>query len=155
MTLAQGKASALVRIAAGAIFVAAGWEKLAGGFVRGGFTEQARGIAKGAWPAWASFLRSFVLPNAAAVSWLVALGELALGIALVLGLLTRWACAGGALLLAAILLGQFWVPGRPWGDWVTAGLTTKFALLLVILLAAADAGRTWGLDARMARGRRR
>jgi hypothetical protein len=32
---------------------------------------------------------------------------------------------------------------------VTAGLTTKFALLLLWLLFLADAGRIWSLDARL------
>lgn len=155
MALGQGKGAALVRIAAGLIFVAEGWGKVSGRFVRGGFAEQARDIARGAWPVWRSFLRSAVVPNAGAVAWLVALGELAVGVALILGFLTRWACSGGALLLVSFLLGQFWTPGRPWDQWVTAGVTTKFALLLMILLAVADTGRVWGLDGRVGKRRRR
>ena len=33
-------------------------------------------------------------------------------------------------------------------DWITAGLTPKFAFLLLLLLCAVDAGRVWGLDGR-------
>ena len=52
--------------------------------------------------------------------------------------------------MLTILLGQSY-PGRGSDagiKWITAGLTTKFAMLLLLLLAAADAGRVWGLDAR-------
>jgi len=147
------RAAALVRIAAGAIFVAEGYSKVAGPFVRGKFEEQARQIAAKAWPFWSHFLHSVVLPNATPVAWLVGFGELAVGIGLILGLWTRVACAGGAVLVLTFLLGQFWTPGGAWYDWITAGLTSKFALLVLALLAIADAGKTWGLDGRARRGR--
>lgn len=51
----------------------------------------------------------------------------------------------------AILLGQSYVPGARWDKWITAGLTTKFALLLLLLILASDAGRVWGLDGRLKR----
>lgn len=137
------------------IFIAEGYSKAAGQFVRGGFAGAAGEIASEAWPVWAGFLRNFVVPNAGAVAWLIAAGELAVGIGLVLGLLTRAACAGGAVLVLTFLLGQFYAPGGSWADWITAGLTSKFGLLLLVLLALVDAGKTWGLDGRVRRGRRR
>lgn len=145
--------ASLVRIAAGIIFVAEGWGKVSGGFVHGDFSKQASGMAAKAWPFWQRLLHGFVLPNAAAIAWLVALSELAVGFGLVLGLWTRVACAGGALLVLTFLFGQSYVPGSSWDSWVTAGLTSKFAILLLLLLAACDAGRVWGLDGR-ARGRK-
>jgi uncharacterized membrane protein YphA (DoxX/SURF4 family) len=148
MTTAQARAAAAVRIATGLLFFAEGFAKAIGPFVRGGFAEDARDFAARSWPVWGRFLRGFVVPNATAVGWLIAAGELAVGIALVLGLLSRWACAGGILLLATFLLGQWYVPGKPWHEWITAGLTTKFALLLLLLLAVTDAGRAWGFDGR-------
>jgi len=154
MTFGEKRAAAAVRIATGLIFFAEGFSKATGTFVRGGFAEDAREIAARSWPVWGRFLRGFVVPNATAVGWLVALGELAVGVALLLGLLTRWACAGGMVLLATFLLGQWYVPGKPWHEWITAGLTTKFALLLLLLLAVADAGRKWGLDGRRRAGAR-
>jgi uncharacterized membrane protein YphA (DoxX/SURF4 family) len=78
---------------------------------------------------------------------MVALGELALGIALVIGFLTRVAAACGLLLLLTILLGQTYVPGSSWVNWVTAGLTTKFAILLLLLILAVGHA-AWGLDGR-------
>ena len=44
--------------------------------------------------------------------------------------------------------------GASWDDWITAGLTPKFACLLLLSLLAADAGRVWGLDGRRRKGAR-
>jgi uncharacterized membrane protein YphA (DoxX/SURF4 family) len=140
-------------MATGAIFLAEGCSKAAGPFVLGKFEEQARQIAAKSWPVWSRFLRAVVVPNASAVGWLVAAGEIAVGIGLLAGLWTRPACAGGALLVATFLLGQFWAPGGAWYDWITAGITSKFALLLLVLLASSDAGKAWGLDGRPRKGR--
>jgi uncharacterized membrane protein YphA (DoxX/SURF4 family) len=150
-----GRAIAIVRILTGVIFLAEGWGKIAGDFIRGGFAESVReAAAEGAWPFWSSFLRAVVLPNAGAFSWFFAAAELALGIALVLGLLTRAAAVGGILLMLILLLGQTNVGRADWTRWVTAGLTSKFALLLLWLLLLTDAGRAWGLDARLRIGKR-
>ena len=132
----------------GLIFVAEGLSKVFGPFVRGGFASDLPEIARGSVPIWRTFLERFVVPNAAAGAWLIALGELAVGIGLLLGLWTRVACAGGAALMLAIAMGGI----RPHGpdpaatDWVTAALTPKLAFLLFVLMFTVDAGRTWGLD---------
>jgi thiosulfate dehydrogenase [quinone] large subunit len=151
MTAARaGRAIAIVRILTGVIFVAEGWGKIAGDFVRGGFAESVRETAsEGAWPFWSAFLDSVVLPNATAFGWFFAAAELGLGTALVVGLLTRAAAVGGILLMLILLLGQTNVGRADWTRWVTAGLTSKFALLLLWLLFLSDPGRVWGLDARL------
>jgi thiosulfate dehydrogenase [quinone] large subunit len=151
---ATAQGVAIARIATGVIFVAEGVSKVRGHFVRGGFAGSVRETAGHAWAFWGSFLRSVVLPNAAAFAWFFAVAELALGIALVLGFLTRVAAVGGILLMVILLLGQTHLAGGSWEEWVTAGLTSKFALLLLWLLFLADAGRAWGLDARLRRGPR-
>lgn len=139
--------AALVRIVTGVLFVAEGYGKISGRFVRGGFAASAAAMRAEAWPFWRSFLMSVVLPHAAVFAWVIALGELALGIALLVGLWTRIAALAGALLMLTILLGQSYVSGSPWAGWITAGLTTKFALLLLLLIAAVGHG-AWGLDGR-------
>ena len=154
MTLAGARLAAAVRIATGVIFVAEGFSKITGKFVRGGFAEQARDIAAKAWPFWNRFLHGVVIPNASVVAWLIAAGELAAGLGLLLGFWTRVASFGGALLVVSFALGQTYVPGESWDRWVTAGLTSKFAVLLLLLLAAADAGRVFGIDGRARSGRR-
>jgi thiosulfate dehydrogenase [quinone] large subunit len=146
---------AIARILTGVIFIAEGAAKIGGEFVRGGFAKSVRETAAEAWPMWGSFLRSVVLPNAGAFGWFFAVAELALGIGLVLGFLTRVAAVGGILLMVILLLGQTHVPGAGWEKWVTAGLTSKFALLLLWLVYLADAGRVWALDASLRRRPRR
>lgn len=152
MTPGEARLAAAVRIATGLIFVAEGAGKLTGDFVRGGFARSAAEMAQKSWPFWKSFLESAVVPRAGVFGWIFALGEAAVGIGLLLGLFTRVAAAGGAAQMVAILLGQSYVPGSSWDKWITAGLTTKFALLLLLLLLAADAGRIWGLDGRLKKG---
>ena len=151
---AAARLLALARIGTGAIFVGLGYGKVTGKFVRGDFASDAREMATKAWPPWGRFLHSVVVPNAAAFGWLIAAGEIVVGAALILGLWTRVASLAGALLVLAILLGQFWVRGEPWNDWITAGLTSKFAILLLVALACADAGRTWGMDGTRRNARR-
>ena len=147
MTKAAARLAGLVRIAAGVLFVAEGFGKATGKFVQGGFAKSASGMAAESWPLWKSFLNSVVVPHASLFAWVVALGELAVGIGLLLGFLTRVAASGGVLLLLTILLGQTYVPGSSWTGWVTAGLTTKFAILLLLLIAAVGYG-AWGVDGR-------
>jgi len=154
MSGAAARLLALARIGTGAIFVALGYGKATGKFVRGDFASDAREMAAKAWPPWGKFLHAVVVPNAAAFGWLVAAGEIVVGAALILGLWTRVAAIAGSLLVLAILLGQFWVRGEPWNDWITAGLTSKFAILLLVALAVADAGRAWGVDGARRRVRR-
>ncbi len=152
MTPGQARLAAAVRIATGVLFAAEGAAKLAGDFVRGGFASSAGETARASWPFWRSFLESVVLPRAGIFGWAFAFAELAVGIGLLLGLATRAAAAGGAALMITILLGQSCVPGAKWDRWITAGLTTKFALLLLLLLFASDAGRVWGMDGRLKKG---
>jgi thiosulfate dehydrogenase [quinone] large subunit len=144
---------AVVRILTGLLFVAEGLSKVLGTFVRGGFAADLPEIARGSLPFWRAFLERFIVPNAAAAGWLIALGELAVGIGLLLGFWTRVACAGGAALMVAIAMGGI----RPHDahpdltDWVTAALTPKLAFLLFVLMFTVDAGRTWGVDGVMDR----
>jgi uncharacterized membrane protein YphA (DoxX/SURF4 family) len=152
---AGARLAALVRMATGLIFIAEGAGKMLGGFVKGGFARQTTEMLSQAWPFWAGFLRAVVLPRAGLFAWVIAAGELAVGTGLLIGLWTRAAAAGGALLMLSILLAQSYpAAGASWDTWITAGLTTKFALLLLLLIAAADAGRVWGLDANRSGPRR-
>ena len=147
--------AAVARILTGVMFIAFGWGKVTGDFVRTGFAEQTTRIAGETWPFWKSFLEAVVRPNASAFGWLIGLAELAIGIGLVLGLFTRAAAAAGALLMFVILLGTGrGEPGATWDQWVTAGMMAKITLLVFLLLFAADPGRVWGLDGILRRRRR-
>ncbi|HSS44969.1 MAG TPA: DoxX family protein [Thermoanaerobaculia bacterium] len=152
MTLAGARGAACVRAVTGVLFLAEAYGKLTGRFLDETFRKSAEEMAREGWPFWRSFLQLLVLPHSQLFAWVVALGELAIGLGLFLGFLTRVASAGGAALMVTILLGQSYLGrGGGWNDWVTAGLTTKFALLLLLSLFAANAGQAWGLDARLQR----
>ena len=149
------RTAAVVRILTGLLFAATGYSKLTGEFVSGGFLKEAVRMSHEAWPFWGRFLQTTVVPHATTFAWIFALGELAAGIGLVLGLWTRVACGGGLALMAAILLAAARPgPGAHWDEWVTAGFPAKLAFLLLVLLFAADAGTVWGLDGLMAKRRK-
>lgn len=146
------RTAAIVRILTGLLFTAEGLSKLTGEFVRGGFAKSAARIAAGSFPFWKRFLETTVVPHAGAFGWIVALGELAVGIGLLAGFLTRLASAGGALLMLSIALGESRAgAGAAWDDWITSGLTPKLAFLLLVLLCAVNPGKVWGIDGRRGR----
>lgn len=88
------------------------------------------------------FLEAVVIPHAQLFGFLVAFGELAVGISLLLGLMTRFGALVGIFLLINYWLGSGYMS---WG-W-------KFPILIAphVLLIAGCAGRYFGLDAWLAR----
>jgi uncharacterized membrane protein YphA (DoxX/SURF4 family) len=146
------RVAAVVRILTGVLFLAEGLSKITGGFVRGEFAGVARRMAAETFPFWKRFLEAVVLPHPAVFAWLIGVGELAVGVALIAGFRTRIASAAGALLMLSIALGAARPEaGAAWDDWITAGLTPKLALLLLALLASTNAAAVWSMDARAPR----
>jgi thiosulfate dehydrogenase [quinone] large subunit len=114
----------------------------------GGFISQA--------PPWfQNIMQSTVVPNAETVAQLMRFGELALGLALVFGLLTNPAALGSIVLSLIILLSQGGV--RLGTGVATPELLNVNALIalisLVILLS--PAAKALSVDAALARGRPR
>ena len=68
------------------------------GFATAGVLGSATGKSGASYGWWAGFLHNFVLPNASWIAKLISLGELAIGIALILGLFTGLAALGGLTL---------------------------------------------------------
>lgn len=86
-----------------------------------------------------SFVEAVVIPNKALFAGLVAYGEFAVGLALILGLATRYASVAGAL-----LVGNFWLAK---GQGVLEGANHDVVWLVIFLvLALVPAGRIAGLD---------
>jgi thiosulfate dehydrogenase [quinone] large subunit len=104
----------VLRMNVGAEWFAAGWEKInspawgASGTALSGFVNNALAKTSGANPAvqdwYARFLRDFVLPNAGFFSFLVTWGELAVGLGVLLGVLTGIAAGFGVLMNLNYLL---------------------------------------------------
>src|SRR5579864_2716573 len=96
---ANSRAFALLRIGVGVLFLIFAQYKVSGTqFVHGGgFQFWINGFLHdgSAYPFMVPVLRNFVLPHATAIAYLVAYGELAIGLALVLGVLVRAASICG------------------------------------------------------------
>lgn len=136
----------IIRLYAGYEWITAGWEKLndpawtgsKAGAALTGFVNGALSKATGAhpnvqdWYAW--FLQQVVLPNVAAWSYLVAVGEFLVGVALILGIFTGVAAFFGAFMNMNYLL---------------AGTVSTNPFLLALAVSLMLAWKTagwWGLD---------
>jgi thiosulfate dehydrogenase (quinone) large subunit len=105
------------------------------GFATAGVLGSTAGKGSGAsygW--WAAFLHNFVIPNASWIAKLISLGELLIGVALILGFLTGFAAAAGLLLnLTYMFTGS-------------AGVNAMFGILGVLLILAWRNAGWFGLD---------
>jgi thiosulfate dehydrogenase [quinone] large subunit len=148
---------AWVRILVGAVWLNGAIEKLlnpdfpqqfAAGLNAGGFISQA--------PPWfQGFMRDTVVPNAETAAQLVRFGELALGLALILGLLTNLAALGGIVLSLAIYLSEGG-PRLETGLGPPAILDINLLVALIsLLILLSPAAKALSLDQPLARGRPR
>lgn len=141
-----------MRMAASVFFLLFGEYKVAGrGFAYGGFQTYLQGyIANSAVSFYRPFLAGVVLPHAGFFGYVVGVGELLIGISLLIGLWVRPACVLGILFLINMVLATWWEPGHGVPVWRYFGneLDHLPLLLLLIIFFAADAGRVWGLDGR-------
>lgn len=132
------RALSMLRIAVGALFLIFGEYKvfgtqftLGGGFQ--GWIE--RFVAGGgSYPFMTPILRSFVLPHSTPIAFLVAYGELAIGIALITGILIRPASIAGILYMLALLFSSNY-PGAHAAPWQYFGASLNH-LVLVMCFAA-------------------
>ena len=84
-----------------------------------------------------TYIESFVVPLYVPISWLIAWGELAAGVGLLLGLCTRWAAA----------LALFFIINFAIGGFYDASLIVLGAIALLFVLT--PSGRWMGLDRRL------
>ncbi len=130
---------ALFRIAFGVLYLdmalqKAPWKNF--GWLQG-FIEQE--IAHPIFQTVAGFLKSVVLPNFALFGTVTFVVELALGVALVLGILTRLVGIAGFLWQINIAVQAFAVPGEWYWIWPLLALPQ-------LCFAFSDAGHVLGLD---------
>src|ERR671921_977319 len=137
-----------VRVLIGAVWLNGGIEKLlnpefprqfAASLQAGGFVSQAP-------PFFQDFMKATVVPNAELFAQLMRAGELTLGIALIVGLLTNLACIGSVGLSAVILLSQGGVGlGTGLGAPEFLTINVLVALISVVILFS-PAAKTISLD---------
>ena len=134
------RALSILRIGVGILFLVFGEYKvfgtqftLGGGF-RGWIERFLAGGA--AYPFMVPVLRSFVLPHQTAIAFLVAYGELAIGMALVTGILVRLASVAGLVYMLALLFASNY-PGSPAAPWQYFGAALNHLVLAMCFAAFA------------------
>jgi len=144
-------ALALLRIGVGIFFLIFGQYKVFGTSftLHGGFQFWInKFLEAGTYPFMAPVLRGFVLPHATAIAFLVAYGELAIGLALVLGILVRSASVCGLIFMLTMLFSSDY-PGAGAAFWQYFGASLShsvFALCFAsFMFGRADS--VWSLKA--------
>ena len=135
---------AMVRLTVGAMFVWVFFENLGKGlYTQAGYASLINYYIKASHsPAAWKAVMGLMASHAAMAAPLQAVTEIALGILLVIGLLTR-----PAALVAFLYLASLWV-----SEWGTAWIWELLVPVLASLaLAVGRAGRAWGVDALLAR----
>lgn len=132
----------LLRVYTGVFFVKYGFGKVTNPNFADGLSGFVTGNLEKSFGFMRPFLESVVLPNSGIFAFLVAWGELALGVALVLGLATRYAAIAGAFLVA-----MFWFT-KGQGLLDTQNHDVLWFMILVVL-ASVHAGRVHSLDAKL------
>lgn len=135
---------AIVRVTIGAMLVWVFFENLGKGlYTPGGYAGFITGLIKQSHsPAVWKVVMGLAASHAAMAAPMQALTEISLGVLLVIGLLTR-----PAAFVAFLYLGSLWI--SEWGtSWIWELLVPVLASFAV---AVGRAGRTWGVDAWLAR----
>jgi uncharacterized membrane protein YphA (DoxX/SURF4 family) len=137
---------ALVRVTIGAMFVSVFFENLGKGlYTAAGYANLINYYVKNSHsPAIWKAVMGLAASHAALAAPMQAMTEISLGILLIIGLLAR-----PAAFVAFLFLGSLWV-----SEWGTAWIWELLVPVLACLgLAIGSAGRRWGVDAFLARGR--
>ncbi len=133
----------LLRVYTGIFFLSHGFGKLRGGNFAEGMTGFINGRLEDSFGFMRAFLESVVLTNAGFFGFLVSWGELLVGLALIVGLATRYASVAGAIMVAA-----FWFTK---GQGVLEGQNHDIIWFVIfIVLATVHAGRLHSVDAKLA-----
>jgi len=132
-------ALALLRISVGIFFLIFGQYKVFGTAftLHGGFQFWINKFLEGGtYPFMAPVLRGFVLPHATSIAFLVAYGEFAIGLALVLGILVRSASFFGLIFMLTMLFSSDYPgAGAPFWQYFGASLShSVFALCFTVFL---------------------
>jgi thiosulfate dehydrogenase [quinone] large subunit len=104
------------------------------GFASAGVVGSTAGKGGASYGWWAGFLHNFVIPNASWIGRLISVGELLIGVALILGLLTGAAAAAGLLLNLIYMFSG------------SAGVNPMYAIAALLLLLAWRNAGWFGLD---------
>lgn len=149
MTISSARALSMLRVAVGILFLIFGQYKVLGTqfTLHGGFQYWINLFLQGgAYPFMVPVLRNFVLPHATTIAFLVAYGELAIGLALVLGILVRAASVGGLVYMLTLLVSANYPgPNAPLWQYFGASLEHSVLALCFATFALANADELWSV----------
>jgi uncharacterized membrane protein YphA (DoxX/SURF4 family) len=145
----NARAMAFLRISVGTLFLIFAQYKVFGTqfTLHGGFQFWInRFLEDGAYPFMIPLLRGFVLPHATAIAFLVAYGELAIGMALLFGVLVRPASAFGLLYMLTLLFSANY-PGAHAPFWQYFGASLDHLVLALCFLGflMGNSSSAWSL----------
>jgi thiosulfate dehydrogenase (quinone) large subunit len=145
----NSRALAMLRIGVGALFLIFGEYKVFGTqfTLHGGFQYWInRFLESGAYPFMAPVLRGFVLVHSTPIAFLVAYGELAIGIALVGGILVRPASVCGFVFMLTLLFSSDYPgAGAPFWQYFGAGLSHSVFMLCFAAFLIGRSDAVWSL----------
>jgi uncharacterized membrane protein YphA (DoxX/SURF4 family) len=133
----NAQAFAFLRISVGLFFLIFGEYKVVGTqfTLHGGFQYWInRFLEGGAYPFMVPVLRGFVLPHATPIAFLVAYGELAIGLSLISGILVRVASSFGILFMLTLLFSSDY-PGPVAPFWQYFGASLSHSVFAVCFFA--------------------
>jgi uncharacterized membrane protein YphA (DoxX/SURF4 family) len=142
---------ALLRIGVGIFFLIFGQYKVFGTAftLHGGFQFWINKFLEGGvYPFMAPVLRGFVLPHATSIAFLVAYGELAIGLALFLGVMVRSASFCGLLFMLTMLFSSDYPgAGAPLWQYFGASLSHSVFALCFAAFLTGRADSVWSIAA--------
>ena len=145
----NSRALAVLRIGVGILFLIFGEYKVFGTqfTLHGGFQFWINKFLEGgAYPFMAPVLRGFVLAHATPIAFLVAYGELAIGIALIFGILVRSASVGGLIFMLTLLVSSDYPgAGAPFWQYFGASLSHSVFALCFIAFLIGRANTVWSV----------
>lgn len=145
----NSRALALLRIGVGLFFLIFGEYKVFGTqfTLHGGFQYWInRFLQGGAYPFMVPLLRGFVLTHATPIAFLVAYGELAIGIALICGVFVRSASACGFVFMLTLLFSSDYPgPGAPFWQYFGASLSHSVFMLCFAAFWLGRADAVWSV----------
>lgn len=145
----NSRALAMLRIGVGVFFLIFGEYKVFGTqfTLHGGFQYWInRFLEGGAYPFMAPVLRGFVLSHATPIAFLVAYGELAIGIALASGILVRPASACGLVFMVTLLFSSDYPgAGAPFWQYFGASLSHSVFTLCFTAFLMGRSDAVWSV----------
>lgn len=151
-TLSGPQALAALRIAVGVLFVIFGESKVFGRdfTLDGGFQSAVDSFIQqgNAYPFMVDTLKTIVLPHARVLAFLVAYGELAIGLSLVSGVLVRTASVFSAIYMVLLICSASY-PGNhvPFWRYFGSSLEHSVFLLCFLVFAVSDSAERFSVPA--------